>query len=189
MAHVADPMTTKGPWTDPRSAAEWVGEPYGRFLERLNRGDFDVLELGPLTFRVRERQIGEMYGMALPGPREVDLLHEDALKDDRVWERKAARRGQVGPPDFWLYRFYDAAGLLLYVGITKQCVGRFDAHGKTQSWWREVKTIEVEHFDTKAEVEARELELIRTSMPRYNKACNPLHPGVAGGPRNEAVYR
>ncbi len=76
-------------------------------------------------------------------------------------------------PDTWVYRFFDRAGVLLYVGVTNQCAKRFDQHGRERLWWREVAVVE-DHFDTREEAEAHERELIRTSMPRYNAAGNPL---------------
>lgn len=67
-----------------------------------------------------------------------------------------------------LYRFYDASGTLLYVGITRKLLSRLRQHASGKPWWLAVATISIERFDTYEEARARELQLIRTLRPRYN---------------------
>ena len=47
-----------------------------------------------------------------------------------------------------LYRFFDASGNLLYVGITCNPSGRFSDH-RTKNWWRDVANITLEHADSR----------------------------------------
>lgn len=66
-----------------------------------------------------------------------------------------------------LYRMYNAKGALLYVGIT--CTPkRFGDHRRTQRWWRYVRRVDVEHFKTREEARAAEVEAIRVESPRHN---------------------
>jgi hypothetical protein len=41
-----------------------------------------------------------------------------------------------GRKTFSVYRFYDAAGALLYVGRTARIENRFSEHRQEKSWWR-----------------------------------------------------
>jgi predicted GIY-YIG superfamily endonuclease len=75
--------------------------------------------------------------------------------------------------DQWLYRIYDAEGGLLYVGVTNQCVKRFDQHGQERTWWRDVASITVEHVPDRGAVAAAELKAIQEENPRHNIAGKP----------------
>src|SRR5690348_14832319 len=68
-----------------------------------------------------------------------------------------------------LYRFFDAAGLLLYVGITSDPFGRFDNHCRTKPW-RLVARIEIRWFDSRAAAETAEVAAIRDEWPAWNLA-------------------
>jgi hypothetical protein len=72
------------------------------------------------------------------------------------------------PTSTTLYRFFDADGDLLYVGITHMETMRWRQHSKTKDWWREVTTIKVAHFDTRDEALAAEAKAIRQERPRHN---------------------
>lgn len=71
-----------------------------------------------------------------------------------------------------LYRFYDAAGDLLYVGLTADPGTRWKTHSRQKEWWHEVTTIRVEHFPDRVSVEAAERHAIQTERPRYNSKHN-----------------
>lgn len=71
-----------------------------------------------------------------------------------------------------LYRFFGAAGELLYIGITGDAATRWKNHSKKQPWWPLVRRIEIEQFATRAEVEAAEKGAIRAEGPIYNKVHN-----------------
>jgi hypothetical protein len=76
-----------------------------------------------------------------------------------------------------LYRFYDAAGALLYVGITHDIEERWGNHRTTKEWWPDVAHQTVEWYDTRPAALAAEVVAIRTEEPRYNVASSPLAPG------------
>jgi predicted GIY-YIG superfamily endonuclease len=76
-----------------------------------------------------------------------------------------------------LYRFFDADGALLYVGITYDTEQRFASHRNSSPWWKDVADESVEWFDTRPLALAAELEAIRTERPRHNVLGSPWAPG------------
>lgn len=69
-----------------------------------------------------------------------------------------------------LYRFYDHYYNLLYVGITSSLGHRLGQHEASKSWWDQVRHVDVEHFDTRKEVEIAEIRAIKLERPAYNIA-------------------
>ncbi len=69
-----------------------------------------------------------------------------------------------------LYRHFNQAGELLYVGISASPMQRTRAHGYAASWFRQVERITVEWHPSRAEAEAAEKHAIRAEKPRFNKA-------------------
>lgn len=67
-----------------------------------------------------------------------------------------------------VYRMFDHAGKLLYVGVTDR-VGRFDEHA-VKRFFPLVATITVEWHDTRASALVAEKRAIATERPRYNIA-------------------
>jgi hypothetical protein len=67
-----------------------------------------------------------------------------------------------------LYRFYNADGALLYVGITENTVQRWRGHASEKPWWPEVVRKTVDWFDDRATAEVNERVAIRSEDPRYN---------------------
>lgn len=72
-----------------------------------------------------------------------------------------------------VYRYYDRAGLLLYVGITSRGTRRQAEHNADKEWWPFVTSQDVEHYPARAEAAAREKALIREFRPPFNKLHNP----------------
>jgi predicted GIY-YIG superfamily endonuclease len=68
-----------------------------------------------------------------------------------------------------LYRFYSAAGELLYVGITNDPWRRFSQHRSQKDWWSDVSTICQQSFNTLDELKSAEKKAIQSESPRYNK--------------------
>lgn len=67
-----------------------------------------------------------------------------------------------------LYRFFDHAGVLLYVGRTVDPGSRWKQHSKEKLWWLDVVSVRVEHFPTLNAVAKAERRAIETEHPRYN---------------------
>ena len=111
----------------------------------------------------------------------------DRFKDEPRWSRDsvlkwkpaAAKRAKAekrkkfrikyGTGDTYLYRHFDANGVLLYVGISGSVTTRLKQHRESQ-WAGMIKTVTVDKFTTREEALGAELEAIRSESPRFNKA-------------------
>lgn len=69
-----------------------------------------------------------------------------------------------------VYRFYDQAGSLLYVGITNQQRRRIHQHASTQGWWPLAATATFTHYDTRAAALDAEAAAILVENPAHNTA-------------------
>lgn len=67
-----------------------------------------------------------------------------------------------------LYRLYDHAEQLLYVGISTQPETRWTQHATDKPWWPLVRRRKVEWFTDRAGAEKAEREAIRAEEPLYN---------------------
>lgn len=69
-----------------------------------------------------------------------------------------------------VYRFFDRAGRLLYIGITVNPQSRFTAHAEEKPWWVEVdhSRTQLVWFDTRPEAEKVELIAVRDERPLHN---------------------
>lgn len=72
----------------------------------------------------------------------------------------------------YLYRLYDAAGVLLYVGISKSAIHRLHQHLEAQPWADQIASQTVERFASRRELEDAERAAIKAEKPRFNKAHN-----------------
>lgn len=101
-----------------------------------------------------------------------------------------------------LYRFYDAAGVLLYVGISRNPVARWAQHATDKAWWPQVRKKTVELFGSRREAEIAEGRAIRSESPLHNLAPGRADPEARppvrrlpailrkpGGPRKPAEER
>ena len=71
-----------------------------------------------------------------------------------------------------LYRAYDTAGRLLYVGIAKDVFDRVGQH-RTSAWSRHATRLEFIEYPTRDDAAAAELEAIRTEDPVWNIMGRP----------------
>jgi hypothetical protein len=71
-----------------------------------------------------------------------------------------------------LYRFFDASGALLYVGITCDLPERVRRHRGEKAWWLDVANITVQHYADRQSVEEAEREAIERERPRWNVVYN-----------------
>lgn len=67
-----------------------------------------------------------------------------------------------------VYRLYNKAGALLYVGISDRPEKRFKQHRRYQPWWPEVVTREIEWRDDRYAAEVEEFRAIGAENPIYN---------------------
>ncbi|MER7953823.1 GIY-YIG nuclease family protein [Streptomyces sp. NPDC096030] len=82
-----------------------------------------------------------------------------------------------------VYRLFNAAGDLLYVGSSCDPTRRWREHRKEMFWWREVERHDREWFASAELARYAENFAIDTENPRYNKGGLPtLPPGVPPQP-------
>jgi hypothetical protein len=67
-----------------------------------------------------------------------------------------------------LYRFFDANGRLLYVGISLHAAQRASDHRRDKDWWSDVARMDVEHQADRQTALKAELLAIRTEHPIHN---------------------
>lgn len=73
-----------------------------------------------------------------------------------------------------LYRFYDDAGQLLYVGITNDPGRRMSQHAEQKRWWPEVRGVSIEWYDDREGVAAAERRAVAIERPRHNKQLRQM---------------
>lgn len=67
-----------------------------------------------------------------------------------------------------LYRHFDAAGVLLYVGISANPAKRLKEHMAKAAWAHAVATVEIEWFETVGEAKDGERAAVLTEAPLHN---------------------
>lgn len=77
---------------------------------------------------------------------------------------------------YYLYRFYNAAGRLLYVGISNNPDRRWGEHADDKPWWGEVEDQTSERAGDMHDALALEEEAIRAERPLYNVVHNGDNP-------------
>lgn len=75
-----------------------------------------------------------------------------------------------------LYKMFDDAGRLVYVGITSQDFTRIREHARLRSWWGSITRIELEHHASFLAASERERELVKSEHPLYNKQMQAPKP-------------
>jgi len=71
-----------------------------------------------------------------------------------------------------LYRHFNAAGSLLYVGIADDHHVRFKAHLRFADWKDQIATVKIERFTTREEAHAAEVVAIRSEgKENVNAKC------------------
>ena len=94
-----------------------------------------------------------------------------------------------------LYRHYDDADNLLYVGISVSTPIRLAQHKQGSAWFGDIAKITIEHFQCRADALRAERAAIECENPKHNKSGKPsnalawLHELIATGPmsRDEVV--
>jgi hypothetical protein len=67
-----------------------------------------------------------------------------------------------------LYRLYEDAGALLYVGVCGKWFARVGRHAAGKSWWDQVAKVTRQPFPSRSEALAAEATAIEQEQPRYN---------------------
>lgn len=71
-----------------------------------------------------------------------------------------------------LYRHFDCAGQLLYVGISLCPFTRTRQHGMAADWFDDVVRVEIERFETRSQAQAAEWRAIKNEHPMHNQTFN-----------------
>lgn len=80
----------------------------------------------------------------------------------------------VWPGRTAVYRFFNPAGTLLYVGVATWPPSRWKQHAREKSWWGDVADKTVTWYPTRVEAEQAEGVAINTEKPLHNDVI-PLH--------------
>ena len=70
----------------------------------------------------------------------------------------------------WVYRFFDEDSVLLYVGFTTDLGTRITAHGRQKAWWPEVRSVQVERYNSRPDGLRAERVAILREQPVHNQA-------------------
>lgn len=87
-----------------------------------------------------------------------------------------------------LYRHFDKAGNLLYVGISLSTAKRMGEHRNKSAWWGKVVSISIERFPTRAAALKAERQAVQTEHPRHN-VTGRLRGFRIGGATDVDPYR
>jgi hypothetical protein len=88
----------------------------------------------------------------------------------------------------YLYRHFDAAGSLLYVGKSVKHLERLAQHRATAHWYDRIAVIKIERFPTEAEALAAEDVAIKTENPECNIAPgNSNYPPYSRAEKRDEV--
>lgn len=82
-----------------------------------------------------------------------------------------------------LYRLFNNADVLLYVGVANRPPERFNTHLSLKRWWDEVVRTDLEWHETRKAALTAERTAILIENPLYNI----LIPGPDGGARGSVV--
>lgn len=89
-----------------------------------------------------------------------------------------------------VYRLYDEANRLLYVGIGRNPMNRWAAHADQHAWWPNVKSFETKWFPSREEAAAEERRALREDSPLHNIHGTPgWAAAVSGHVRRELELR
>ena len=115
----------------------------------------------------RQRHQSRAMQVVDPDPSPLSAL-ADALSPAMRSPGRKERRSRTSRTS--VYRLFDADGLLLYVGITRQGHHRLHEHARDKAWWRDVASATFEHLPTRDAALRREAQAIHTEAPLYNIA-------------------
>jgi predicted GIY-YIG superfamily endonuclease len=90
-----------------------------------------------------------------------------------------------------LYRFFNAEGQLLYVGITHRLRHRWREHARTYAatWWPKAASRTVEWYPNRIEAQRAEQEAIKAEAPLYNVMHTPRDRTPRGKRMSRAAWK
>ena len=85
-----------------------------------------------------------------------------------------------------LYRHLDAAGALLYVGISLSAITRLSQHAAS-AWSTEISSVTIENFDNRNDAIEAEKNAIKSERPKYNKQHALKQSAHNGRPDDDVI--
>ena len=79
-----------------------------------------------------------------------------------------------------VYQLYDAAGELLYVGMSRNPMSRWAWHAELHSWWSDVAVFTVKWYGSREEAARVERDAIKDGAARHNVHSTPRHGAATG---------
>lgn len=157
---------------------------------RVNVNDLraDISELGQTRAQRAMRSL-QHRGFLLR------VVRTDANGGNRSIEYLLSATGEAPHPepvDAWsrpdvkkqaVYRCYNAAGVLLYVGLTSDLTQRLADHARLKPWWHEVNEVTQTLYLTRSDAEVAEAIAIRDESPQHNRAGVVRPDAVVRQPR------
>lgn len=67
-----------------------------------------------------------------------------------------------------VYRHFDSAGALLYVGVSLSTIQRLGQHADHSAWFKSIARVEIQHFETRELALKAERDAIIAENPKYN---------------------
>lgn len=104
------------------------------------------------------------------GPESPDAPGREA--GYRYCAAATAGRPRIPVADVLLYRWYDGAGRLLYIGITGDLLTRQASHSRKSSWVQFAAGSTIERHPTREAALASEERAIKLELPLFNKQHN-----------------
>lgn len=141
-------------------------------VEQVHAALTDVVNLGRTVGDLSDADVGRLRNTAASavaqrfGTRAA--LLEAAMLNRAGLPALAEDSSPSSVTQYTLYRLYDGAGVLLYVGISSNFSGRLAQHGRDKQWWESVASVRVEHYPDRASVEAAERVAIAAELPLHN---------------------
>lgn len=127
-----------------------------------------------MSCRAIADQLGVHYATISRDRRALGLIGGDIVGLDGKTQRhffappEQSRRQRARTDDHLLYRFFDAEGVLLYVGITYDLSMRFSTHSVERWWWGQWAYSTVVRYHSRAALEAAERKAIKSEGPLHN---------------------
>jgi hypothetical protein len=85
-----------------------------------------------------------------------------------------------------LYRYYDASGALLYVGISKHALQRLTEHEADKHWQADISSVRIENFPDRETAHAAERKAIVSEHPTHNLIRYTARPSIPRKPTRRA---
>lgn len=98
---------------------------------------------------------------------EWDIDHA-SLANAEAGAVESEDNGATDDPGFHLYRHFDAAGVLLYVGVSINALTRLAAHKQHAHWFWRIAKVEVTNWKTREASLQAEKKAIQTERPLFN---------------------